>query len=156
MVYTNIFPNNISLFVVMFYTVFRHLLACLQWKRRCCFLLVNETHVKVVFKILKFYFRRSEQLIFELAERSCRFFSMLFRARSDLAQKPKFQSQCFICTFSGWMLSGWLVQAAVQVDWSSHINLGRGASDVRRGLSCVRVLLPPPVCLFLFCFYSLG
>jgi hypothetical protein len=70
-------------------------------KDKVLVLLVNATHVKVVFKILKFHFKRSEQLIFELAERICRFLRVLFRARSDLTQKPNFQSQCSICTFSG-------------------------------------------------------
>jgi hypothetical protein len=64
-------------------------------------LLVNVAHIRVSFKILKFYFKRKQQLVFELQERSCRFFRMLLRARNDLAQKPKFQSQCFIYTFYG-------------------------------------------------------
>jgi hypothetical protein len=70
-------------------------------KDKVLLLLVNATRAKVVFKIFKFCFKRSQQLTFELAERSCRFFRMLFRAPSDLTQKPKFQPQCFSYTFSG-------------------------------------------------------
>jgi hypothetical protein len=52
---------------------------------------------------LKFFFFILKEVtaILELTERSSRFFLMLFRARNNLAEKLKFHSQCYICTFAG-------------------------------------------------------